>query len=41
MNQVIVGITIKETDTRELILRKINEGCKGIVIQNRAFNKFD
>jgi seryl-tRNA synthetase len=37
--QVIVGITIKETDTRELIFKKIAEGCKGIIIKDRAFNK--
>ncbi|MGN7403551.1 hypothetical protein ACTHO0_27290 [Cytobacillus praedii] len=38
-NQVIVGITIKETDTRELIIKKIAEGSKGIIIKDRAFNK--
>ncbi|MFC5734656.1 hypothetical protein [Cytobacillus gottheilii] len=37
--QVIVGITIKETDTREVIFKKISEGCKGIIIKDRAFNK--
>lgn len=40
-NQVILGITIKETDTRELIFRKIDTGCKGIFIQDRAFNNLD
>lgn len=38
-NQVLVGITIKETDTRELIIKKIAEGSKGIIIKDRAFNK--
>ncbi|MCP3763697.1 hypothetical protein NLX67_15075 [Domibacillus sp. A3M-37] len=38
-NQVIVGITIKETDTKKLIYKKINSGSNGIVIQDRAFNK--
>ncbi|MGE6313696.1 hypothetical protein ACQKD6_25175 [Bacillus cereus] len=38
-NQVIIGITIKETDTKELIYKKIKSGSNGIVIQDRAFNK--
>ncbi|MFJ7941114.1 hypothetical protein ACIQYG_21865 [Peribacillus sp. NPDC096622] len=38
-NQVIVGITIKETDTKELVFKKINNGSKGIVVKDRAFNK--
>lgn len=40
-NQVIVGITIKETDTKELIYKKIKNGSNGIIVQDRAFNKLD
>ncbi|CAG9606849.1 hypothetical protein [Pseudoneobacillus rhizosphaerae] len=40
-NQVLVGITIKESDTRELIIKKIEEGSKGIIIKDRAFKKFE
>ncbi|GGA77222.1 hypothetical protein [Ornithinibacillus halotolerans] len=39
--QIIVGITIKETDTRELVFKKISEGSKGIIIKDRAFNKLN
>lgn len=40
-SQVIIGITIKETDTRELIFRKIADGSKGIIINDRAFSELD
>ncbi|MCU7766909.1 hypothetical protein [Priestia megaterium] len=39
-NQIIVGITIKETDTRNLVYKKIGDGWKGIVIRDRAFTPF-
>lgn len=39
-NQVIVGITIKETETKELVLKRIKDGIKGIIVKDRAFNKY-
>lgn len=38
-NQVIMAITIKETDTKDLIYKKIDKGSKGIIVKDRAFNK--
>ncbi|MGF9979319.1 hypothetical protein [Viridibacillus arvi] len=40
-NQIIIGITVKESDLKKLVLKEINTGAKGILIKDRAFQIID